>query len=400
MPRRLRVHFPSTPTWLLGTDLHEWVSIPGTKLSTLAPAHPEWFEEGLIREPGGGSPGGPPGGILNYPFQDYVGANFAAWCGAAIDTRTSTVYGGPGGGHNDYYGNWGWKCTFSVNSPVMEQTAPTSAASQVILNSRLYADGRPAARHSMWSPQYIEARNKYIVVGNTSTAGHGGADFPNITSLNDAGTDWDPDGLFPDAPYPIRVDATIFKDPITENVYVWEDQTFSRWNQATNDWTSIFEAGPFAAFQQACVDTRRNRAVAVAGSFGQASGGFTYSGPVTIDLATNEFTSITLSGPNASVLAPLAAPLALLGTGIVFVEHPTDPTQDYFLVRPLISGGNLYRMNAVTFVVDQLTTTGGSTIPAPHFNVQAYSRFLRCPQFGGVLYGPRADQDWWFFRTV
>jgi hypothetical protein len=397
--RKMRVKFADTPTWLGSVAVNQWISIPGTKLSTLGAAHPEWFEAGLCTEPGGQSPGGPPGGVLNWPFQDYAGAMFAAWCGAAIDTRSSTVYGGPGGGHNDYYGNQGYRCIFSVNSPVMEETAPTSAAVEVILNSRLYADGRPTARHSMFSPQFIEARNRYMVFGTTSTAGHGGADFPNITSLNPVTLDWDPDNTFPDAPFPIRVDATIFKDPATENVYVWEDRTFMRWNQATNTWTAIFEAGPHAAFQQACVDTRRNRAIAISGTSGTVSAGVTYSGPVVIDLATNEFTSITLTGPNASVLAPLAAPSALLGQGIVFHQHLTDPTQDCFLVRTrTATGGTIYRVNAVTFFVDQLATTGGSLIPAPHFGVQPYSRFLRCPQYGGILYGPRADQDWWFLR--
>jgi hypothetical protein len=400
MPRKLRVLFAATPTWILGVELNQWVSIPGTKLSTLGASHPEWFEAGLCTEPGGQSPGGPPGGVLNWPFQDYAGAAFAAWCGAAIDTRNSTVYGGPGGGHNDYYGNFGWMCNFSANSPVMEQTAATSAAAELILNAKLYADGRPTARHSMWSPQFIEARNRYMVFGTTSTAGHGGADFPNIASLNESRSDWDVDGLWPDAPYPIRVDATIFKDPTTENVYVWEDRTFMRWNQATNTWTSIYEAGPHAGFHQACVDTRRNRAIAYAGTSGLTPSGVTYSGPVVIDLETNEFTSITLTGSDASSLAPLAAPNALLGTGSVFYQHQSDPTQDCFLIRTKSgTGGTIFRLNAVTFVVDQLTTTGGSSIPAPHFNVASYSRFLRCPQLGGILYGPRADQDWWFLRT-
>jgi hypothetical protein len=400
VPRKLRVLFPSTPSWVIGVEVNEWVSVPGTKLSTLALSHPEWVEFGLTHEPGGQSPGGPPGGVLNWPFQDYSGAAFAAWCGAAIDTRSSTVYGGPGGGHNDYYGNFGWKCVFSASTPAMEQTAATSAASELILNSRLYADGRPTARHSMFSPQYIEARDRYMVFGTTSASGHGGADFPNITSLNIAGTDWDEDGTFPDAPFPIRVDATIFKDPTTENVYVWEDRTFMRWNQEDNDWTAIFEAGPHAAFQQACVDTRRNRAIAYAGTSGLAAGGVPYSGTVVIDLATNVFTSITLTGPNASALAPIAAPSASLGNPSVFYQHQTDPTQDCFLVRTrTATGGTIYRVNAVTFSVDTLTTTGGTSIPAPHFNVQPYSRFLPCPQFGGILYGPRADQDWWFLRT-
>jgi hypothetical protein len=401
VPRRLRVVFPDTPAWLITADpaVNQWVQVPGTKLSTLGESHPEWFEHDLTHEPGGSSPGGPPGGVLNWPFENYVGAAFAAWCGASIDNRNSTVYGLAGGGHNDYYGNFAWKCTFSADSPVMEEAAPTSPGSAVILNARIYADGRPASRHSTFGNQFIEARDRALCFGSCAVGGHGGADFPNIVSLDPALGDYEADNTFPDAPYPIRIDATIFKDPATENVYVWEDQTFMRWNQTTNDWTSIYEDGPFAAFHTGCVDTRRNRAIAICGSSGQTAGGITYSGPVTIDLATNEFTSITLTGSDAAAIAPIADPFARLGVGIAFFAHESDPTQDCFLVRLMAAGATVYRVNAVTFVVDQLTTTGGSTIPAAIFpGVPPYSRFIGCPQFDGILYGPRSDQNWWFLR--
>ncbi len=406
------------PLWRRNVLPYQWVQIPNTDL-TRAQKN-SWFEHKLTHEPlelatvdTPGFPSPNTTAALNWSTLDYVGAAFAAYCGASIDTRDSTVYGLAGGGHNDYYGNFAWKIRFSQDAPLMVEAAPTSPGTAVDagtgsgpygLNQRLWLDGRPSSSHTGWCNQFIEARDRAMRFGSTSIGGSGGANFGNIVSLHKTGTDYEADGLFPDSPIPIRVDDSICKHPVTEDVYVWTRnatlghttrKTLMRWNQALNTWTILTNDLPNASVHVAAIDDRRNRMLVV--------GGTLYSGhpplmpPTLVSLDDFTATTVTLTGTVPS--SPSWSGSAARQMGMVFEKHPTTSTRDRFLVRQAESGSAVHSINAVTFEVTPLTTTGGSSIPTPHFSIGIYNRFLPCPQYGGILYGPKANGNWWFLRT-
>jgi hypothetical protein len=94
--------------------------------------------------------------------------------------------------------------------------------------------------------------------------------------------------------------------------------------------------------------------------------------------------SASLSGQSGSVGGD--------GNGMVY-----DPWLDAYLVKRSSSGGTVYRINAQTFAVDSLPTTGGGSIPGAVNGV--YRRFLFAPQLGGVVYCPTYNGNLWFLRT-
>ena len=217
--------------------------------------------------------------------------------------------------------------------------------------------------------------------------------FRNIVSFDPVTKDFEADGTYPEIPnltyfnaYGLS-DAAIFKDPATENVYIWSSASFARSNQAENTWTTIADFMLTEAWGVAAVDTRRNRAFYV-GPIGSD-----LSPPVTIDLATNAFTNQTLSG--IDIVA-----LQTNGWAMVY-QQMADAADDCFLMRDGTAGGTVYRINASTFVVDTLPSTGGSSIPESdsHSSVNIYTKFLSVPQYGGIVYFPRYAGNAWFLRT-
>lgn len=87
-----------------------------------------------------------------------------AWCGAAYDEATDTMWLGMGGGHGDYAGNEIYKCGFFGDRPGWQMVRRPSGAVGGLLTtndgqepSGVYADGRPRAVHTY---------NKWVYVPN------------------------------------------------------------------------------------------------------------------------------------------------------------------------------------------------------------------------------------------
>lgn len=81
------------------------------------------------------------------------------------------------------------------------------------------------------------------------------------------------------------------------------------------------------------------------------------------------------------------------GSGMVY-----EPWLDAFLVRLSGAGGTVYRIDAQTFAVDTLPTSGGSAVPNAINGV--WRRFLFAPKLGGIVYAPAYSSNMWFLRTT
>ena len=124
------------------------------------------------------------------------------------------------------------------------------------------------------------------------------------------------------------------------------------------------------------MDTRRNRVLVVGGNGGDHA---------LYDVTANSAQSVTLTGANAVSVSGD-------GNGMVY-----DPYLDAFLVRRADAGGTIYRINAQTFAVDTLSSTGGSQLPSATNGV--WRRFLYVPALKGVVYFPTYGGNLWFVRT-
>lgn len=357
------------PAWRVGMAVYEWKQIPGTSMKILADAKgAEWT-----------------GGLA---FVEGPAAIFNDWNGGSLDTRDSTLYMMAAGGHQGYGGNQTIKLKISVDSPAWAEMAPTSDASQVAQDARTYLDGRPPSAHTYFRTQFIEARNRVFRFGSLAVVGTGGTIFPDVRALNLGTGLYEADGTYTDAPG-ASFARPVCKDPVTENVFLWNND-FYRWNQSDASWELLNSIGTNdqPGGGALCVDTRRNRAFYCGGFVGGQ-----YALPSTIDLTTPyAFNNVTLTGADAAQVHPDEGP------GMTFHPHPSDAAQDYFYFRKgVASGGTVYRINASTFAVDQLTTTGGSSIPLNTNPI--YNRWSKVPQLGGILHAPVWDANVWFLRT-
>ena len=319
--------------------------------------------------------------VQTYPALGGTGpqAKVVAWSGFSIDTRDSSVYSAANGGHNDYAGNEVNRIRLSDNAPAWTETRPSTPVSQITTDTGFYADGRPTSRHSYYGSVFNEVRGRAMIFGGAGWSPAGNF-TPTVAGFNPASSDWDTSNTYPSVPsaFSSSQGGAVAIQKSTGNVYTFGNWSVDRWNSATNTWanlisnSSIYGQGAATAF-----DTQRNRILVVAGTSTTEHSYY--------DVATNTVQSVTFTGPNAGVLTGQA-------NGMVY-----DPLLDAYLFRKSDSGGTIYRINAQTFSVDTLTTTGGSSVPVPSNGV--WSRFLYVPALKGVVYLPDYSTGVWFLRT-
>ena len=116
-------------------------------------------------------------------------------------------------------------------------------------------------------------------------------------------------------------------------------------------------------------------------------------------IATGKYTKHLLTGSGVASFVLLKK-----SKGLVFIKHPTDPAQDFFLVRAKAAAGALWKINAETFDTTELATTGGAALPAgasvTEVSENIYQRFQFLPQFDCVVYVPSYGANAWVLRVL
>jgi hypothetical protein len=352
------------PSWRVGLAQFEWSELAGTAMANFPPSV----------DPGRDS-GGP-------------AAKLDAWCGLAIDTRDSTVWSLANGGHDDYHGNEVMKFTLGADEPEWIEVLESSSGFTIPSDSAYYSDGRPASTHTYYMLQFIEARNRAIRfgVGASSTVGNPKVNIDGFNSTVAVGVNgWDAAGTYPNLPAALQ--HAVCKNPATEDVFIFIDNgSVQQWTQATNTLSQVNVGYPPVSFNEtaSAYDTTRDRI------FLWIGGGAAIH---TFDPATGGFTARTFTGAGAAALNGAAK-----GGGMVYV-----PSLDSYLVRLKATGGAVYKIDAATFDVTVITTTGGAAIPATAAlsgaNENVYGRWLRAPNLGGVVYFPSYAANAWFLAT-
>lgn len=347
---------PGEPLWRQGQAVNTWREIEGSSLSLCPPT-------------------------VN-PSERSPQYKLNCWNGLSIDTRTSTVWAVANGGHDDYHGNEVNRISLEVDAPAWIEVYRSSSGFSRPSNTPRYSDGTPPSIHGYWSQQFIESRNRAMRfgLGAASTHGHSPPSLDGFSSLVSVGTNgWSEVGDFPDWPA-YTTDSPICKDPVTEDVYCfYENYRVSKWTNATNSMETLTTNPPDTMTKAASAfDPVRSR-IFLASS----------QGAWTFDPSTKSFTGRTLTGA-------VAAGVLTDQNGAIY-----EPELDAFLVLRNVDANTVvvYRVDAATFEVTTLSTTGG---PVPCGNTSAtrpYSKFLYAPNLGGCIWFPLYAENGWFLRT-
>jgi hypothetical protein len=342
------------PAWVNALAIGQWLSIPNTAMSGVAPSP----------TPSGNT--GPQSKII-------------AWTSFVVDTRTSKVYSLANGGHSDYAGNEVDVLDLEVAQPAWSQILAPTPNAQLTNCQSYYADGRPAARHSYYGVTLNEINDRFMLFGGVNWCVNGGF-FTAISSYNIGANSWSASTTHGSLPGGFAGVAAYSVDPATGDVYGFHNFNYGRWNRSTSgdSFTTLNPTGngPGGNGAMSAMDTARGRILIV----GSGSDHHLYT------KSSNSFTSITLTGPNAADVSGGS------GDAMVYV-----PAIDRYLVRRGGAGGTVYQIHPSTFDVTTFATTDGVSIPSTQNG--PYNKFLYVPRLRGCVYVPSYSGNAWFLRV-
>jgi hypothetical protein len=364
----------SPPAWLASANpaVWEFVELAGTNISALS--NSTWTDAGIIGNSG-------PASIVN------------TWQGDCCDTRDSTFYVAAPGGDQDYAGNPVISIRLTDDVPVFAQNLGPSAAADVNAGLARNDDDTPNARHTYYSPHFIESLGRLFLMGAAALYNNN-AGSKDVAAFDPATGLWLPTGTYPDLVKTPGVDCSMAKDPVSEIVYAWGGRFLYGYDLVAQTSHGIL-TDPFGddvAGGFLCVDTRRNQML-------YAGGGASNYRISIVNLSTFAIAKSS-TGDIAGLSGPNAIDITGTGLGAVFVLA-ADPADDCYLVRKGGAGGTVYRINAATRYTDTAPTIGGASIPA--VVTGPYSRFSATGDLGGGFKGvfliPHYTSNCWFMRT-
>jgi hypothetical protein len=358
------------PSWVAALPLFEWYAIPGTALSSVDPSP----------QPFGNT--GPASKII-------------AWCGATLRRRHSVYMVGLGGGHADYAGNEVDELMLGTETPRWVEARGPTPDDQLLNRAQYYLDLRPAATHTYYATQFIEARNRFVVINSPGML----ADLPDppsdwpyrdgsghSASFDVARGDWDPPDYF--ARFPGTGDFTaalVVKHQVTEDIYTSRNDGdgFYRWEQATNTWTRLSGVARSPWYSGAAIDPTRDRMLVV-GSYEPF--------PPTVLALDGATIDVTFGGLGAG-------PLTLNGYPGVLYDEANDDFLVVYNQGRWDSGGTIeiLRVDAETFEVDAPPITGERPT-ARQSGINGSAQYA--PELRGFVIATRHDGDVYFMRTA
>ena len=357
------------PAWVTNLPLLQWHQIPNTKLSSVAPSPPSLGISGPA-------------------------SKITAWNGATLKRQGSVYLLGAAGGHADYAGNEVNALQLNTETPRWVELSPPTPNSKIINRSQYYLDLKPSATHTYNGTQFINARNRMIVVASPGMDFASGlppapANWPyangstHTFSFNLATNTWDKPEYF--ANYTGGGDYTaalVVKHPVTEDIYYSRNYSggWWRWTQATNAWSKLSDATRAPWYAGAAIDPIRNRMLIV--------GGYGSNSPAEVrDLSGNRI-PITFGGLGAAALK--------LGgyTGVVYYEM----SDVFWVVYNNAATGNIaiLRVDAASWAVDAPPITG---IPPTNRQNGIHNAVQYVPELGGIVIANSYTDNVMFMRT-
>lgn len=354
------------PAWNAAMSPGDWIQI-GNALSTLDP-----------------SP--------TFPGNTGPQAKISAWNGFIVDHVTGKVIQPAAGGHADWAGNQVDGIQLVVEAPTWEEILASTPVGQILDATAYYADGRPTSRHHFYQIAYSAALRKAVMFGGAWWSANGGV-FPNVSSFDVATGTYDPAGTNGNLPGFFGGDFfACCAGPGGTEIFLFQDFAVARWLSSTRNTSIILNPGddlnaPVGTNGPSACDSARNRILLVGGQ---------YSASHFYNIATNNFTPVTLTGAAAGAVGGCPA-----GSMMWHI-----PELDRFLLRNNSAGGTVYQITAsgTTLTCTTFPTSGGASIPTVANNDGSdpngpYAKFIPIPQLKGIYFKPRHNQPGWFLRT-
>jgi hypothetical protein len=349
------------PAWRVGQAVGEWREITGSELSGAT--------------------------TYNYGASNAPQGKQDAWIGWHVDTRTSKVYSVANGGHDDYWGNEVDVIDLMADSPAWTELLASSLQANVTSNDNHYADGRPVSRHSYYTPEFIENRDRAFLFGVGSGSKVGNPKY-KVDAFNILTNTYDAADTHTQLQFGAISGGgwAVSKHPTTEDVYIWnENNRVDKWTESTGAWSTVSVGSPPVTAQEAASAIDPNTGLMfVAGGTGNIS--------YTFNTSSGAFVARTLSGAEA-------ANVTGAGRGMIF-----EPELGVFLWKSGASaGGDVIQIDPDTWEATDFATTGGGSLPAAAAvaggNRPVYKKFLYVPALSGVVYCPAWGENLWFLRT-
>jgi len=369
------------PRWMQGVPVNQWTAIPGTALSGMD------CSAQLAA------------GLTNPRFQD-IGygdprRGILAYSGGALKTDGSEMLIFGGGGAGAWAGNDVRGLRLEDDAPIwrtrVNPTVAAHVASRYAPPAPYMLDGKtPSARHSYWSPQFIDAKNKFMVFGCAITWSSDTGQFFAVDGVAiDTGV-WDTPRTYPDLPLRRGWDGNwTCKHPVSEDVYVSSASAVSKWTRARNSWSTLWQSARTDVDRaSAAIDPTGSGTLLRVGDYGA------HNIPLAIDLATGEATVGSFSGPHGGSVSIGG----YYAAGLVF-----DKGLGKFLLFQ--DDGHLYaitRVSAADWSVDRMALKGtapdamhsaGPGLPA------IWGRMQYVPTLDGVCIIQAYDRPAYFVKT-
>lgn len=354
-------YFP-VPAWNEGQAVNAWRQLPAnTAMSTC---------EGTLPNPQGNGPS----------YKLY------AWTGYAWDFNKSKAYSVAQGGHGNYSGNEVDMLDLSRDWPLWDElrAAYATPPNNPNTNYTYYAANEPSSRHGYMQMCVHHGQQKvYQMGGSVWNLGNGTTD---TYSYDIAANTYSAESGNSDMPAG-SLNLTCCQDPSTDNLYLFggtgSGDVKWRWNASNNTFTVLSPSPNDAGsiYQSTCAFDSTRREILIVGG---PDGDFLY------DVDANTFDEITLTGSKATQVSGVGN-----GAAMSYV-----PDLDVYIVRDNVSGGTIYQVTPVTWACEEISTTGGSSIPAVNGEYQGhFTKGMYLPNLGGFyLTGGAYTASGWFLK--
>jgi RNA polymerase sigma-70 factor (ECF subfamily) len=297
-----------------------------------------------------------------------------------LSASDTAFYSLAGGGHS---GNLLWvnqvmKFDMAVDAPKWVLLHPGTQNEPACNNASYYPDGLPSARHQYYSPQFIKARNRAVLVGGTAVYGDGNGQSKGLDAFDPVKNAWDLHNLA-DLPWN-AIALAVCKHPVTEDIYIEATGKCYKWDQKTTTWSQLMPAGgvdPWSwQFHATLIDVNsgRNRWMCF---------GVRDNIPTTVfsfDLATMVLSYHKVTGDIETKVGNFGS----------YTQVVHDQDNDRYLT---VLGTGLFSIDPTTWDSKFLCT-----VPQATNGVQ--SRLAYFQQFHGCAYVPKYEENVYFIPTV